>query len=249
MWRNRHMPWSLGVVIPAHNEEDRIVACVRSVRAAIDTCRPDKAWIVVVSDGCTDQTTRYAESILKQAGQVIECRAGSAGAARRIGASALLKSLAVPDLSRLWLANTDADTAVPPDWLSKQLRLADEGACAVAGIVSVDSFEGHGPNAATNFARSYVIHGDGTHPHVHGANIGLRADVYVDAGGWSDIAVGEDHHLWQRVLQRGWKVCSSASSVVTTSGRLHGRARGGFADTLRETLIVAEGPMLEGHAP
>jgi cellulose synthase/poly-beta-1,6-N-acetylglucosamine synthase-like glycosyltransferase len=147
------------------------------------------------------------------------------------------------------VANTDADTSVPRDWLSKQLQLANEGACAVAGIVSVDSFEGHGLREAENFARRYVINADGTHSHVHGANIGLRADVYVDVGGWSDVAVGEDHNLWQRVRQRGWKVCSSSASVVTTSGRVHGRARGGFADTLRQTLVAADTHLMEGHAP
>ena len=66
-------------------------------------------------------------------------------------------------LSTLWLANTDADTSVPPDWLSKQLRMADAGA--------------------------------------------------------------------------------------VTSGRLRGRARGGFADTLRRQLPIHSTPMLEQGAP
>jgi hypothetical protein len=41
-----------------------------------------------------------------------------------------------------------------------------------------------------------VTYEDGTHPHVHGANLGIRADAYSDAGGWNDLTVAEDHCLW-----------------------------------------------------
>jgi hypothetical protein len=71
---------------------------------------------------------------------------------------------------------------------------------------------------------------------VHGANLGVRADAYADAGGWSDLTVAEDHCLWSRVRARGWRTIASVGSVVLTSGRLHGRARGGFADTLRRNF-------------
>jgi cellulose synthase/poly-beta-1,6-N-acetylglucosamine synthase-like glycosyltransferase len=79
---------------------------------------------------------------------------------------------------------------------------------------------------------------DVTHPHVHGANLGIRADAYLDAGGWSDLALAEDHCLWGRVRACGWRVASSVACVVTTSGRLNGRAQGGFADTLRKMVLV-----------
>lgn len=75
---------------------------------------------------------------------------------------------------------------------------------------------------------------DIAHPHVHGANLGFRADAYLDAGGWSDLALAEDHCLWSRVRSQGWRVASSIACVVTTSGRLKGRAEGGFADSLRK---------------
>jgi cellulose synthase/poly-beta-1,6-N-acetylglucosamine synthase-like glycosyltransferase len=71
---------------------------------------------------------------------------------------------------------------------------------------------------------------------VHGANLGIRADAYSDAGGWNDLTVAEDHCLWSRVRNRGWLTIACVSSVVFTSGRLYGRAMDGFADTLRRKL-------------
>ena len=108
----------MGVVIPARNKEDRIVACLHSVRSAIDSCRLDNAWIVVVADSCTDDTAARAQAALQTRGCVIQCLAGSSGAARRLGVSELLAAVPKVDRAKLWLANTDADTCVPRDSLA-----------------------------------------------------------------------------------------------------------------------------------
>ena len=71
------------------------------------------------------------------------------------------------------------------------------------------------------------------HRHVHAANLGLRADVYGVAGGWSTHAfVGEDHALWRRVRASGADVVQPTDVVVTTSSRTAGRVVGGFASNL-----------------
>ena len=44
----------------------------------------------------------------------------------------------------------------------------------------------------------YIARPDGTHAHVHGANLGIRADAYLDVGGWSDASLAEDHCLWNQ---------------------------------------------------
>jgi hypothetical protein len=76
------------------------------------------------------------------------------------------------------------------------------------------------------------MHGDGTHPHVHGANIGVRADVYLEAGGWTPLETGEDHDLWNRLSGSGCTKRSIAQLKVITSGRRIGRAPHGFAEAL-----------------
>jgi cellulose synthase/poly-beta-1,6-N-acetylglucosamine synthase-like glycosyltransferase len=142
---------------------------------------------------------------------------------------------------RTWIANTDADSRPARDWIAQHLRFAQLGYAAVAGVVQVESMDGLAAREITELFEYYVVNKDGSHPHVHGANLGVRADAYLDAGGWSDLALAEDHCLWSRVKARNWQTIASTSSVVLTSGRLVGRATGGFADTLRRRLEL-------GHA-
>lgn len=227
--------WSVGVVIPAQNEEATIECCIRSVLGALAKAGVDH-WIVVVADDCTDRTVERARRILGGAGEVAEVRLRSAGAARREGAVRALRHWEKLDPSQVWLANTDADSYVNDDWIAVQLGFADEGVTAVAGIVHLDA---DGSAAAHEVHKTtYLVSTKGTHTHVHGANLSVRADAYEDVGGWSNLALAEDHCLWTRLRGRGWRVSSPVTSVVTTSSRLKGRAKGGFADTLRDRIAA-----------
>jgi cellulose synthase/poly-beta-1,6-N-acetylglucosamine synthase-like glycosyltransferase len=227
--------WCIGVVVPARNEEASIEACIDSVLLAGAAHRRRGAlWIVVVADSCSDETAARARRALGDCGQVIETDVASAGAARRLGAAAVIERYRHVDASCLWLANTDADSCVCPDWIDVHLRLADQGVAGVAGIVRLGADGSEEAHEA--FRHSYSIDADGTHPHVHGANIALRGDAYLDVGGWTERALAEDHCLWRRLRGRGWRVSSAASSVVITSARLTGRASGGFADTLKARI-------------
>jgi hypothetical protein len=159
---------------------------------------------------------------------------GSAGAARRLGVAATLQHFAGVVRERLWLANTDADSMVTPDWLKIHLQYADRGIAGVAGIVHLDP---KSDDVAREVHRAtYLTHADGTHDHVHGANMAVRADAYLDVGGWTGAALGEDHCLWGRLQRCGWPVSSPVHSVVITSSRRHGRAQGGFATTLQRKI-------------
>ncbi len=229
--------WSIGVVIPARNEEATIAACIDSVLVAGETHRRrGDLWVVVVADTSSDHTASLARTAIGSCGEVIEATAGSAGAARRLGVAAVMKRFRGVEPQRIWLANTDADTCVCRDWIDVQLRLADQGVTGVAGIVRLEP--GGTPEMHEAFRQSYAIGEDGTHTHVHGANIAVRADAYLDIGGWTDRTVAEDHCLWRRLHRRGWRVTSPASSVVITSARLKGRAAGGFADTMKARIAA-----------
>ena len=232
-------PWSVAVVIPAQNEQTTIERCIRSVLVALAKAGVGH-WVVVVADDCTDETVERARSALGSAGEVVEVNVQSAGAARREGVSRALRHWKNLDQSRIWLANTDADTCVNDDWIAVQLVFADQGVTAVAGIVHLEA--GGSAVAHEVYKATYLVSREGTHTHVHGANLSVRADAYEDVGGWSNLALAEDHCLWKRLRGRGWPVSSTVSSVVTTSSRLRGRAKGGFADTLgaRVAAVYAE---------
>jgi cellulose synthase/poly-beta-1,6-N-acetylglucosamine synthase-like glycosyltransferase len=227
----KHPYWSIGIVVPAQNEEASIEACIESIRHSCEAAQLLDYWIVIVADSCTDDTVPRARIAMKGAGEVVESDAKSAGSARRLGVGTALAHFGDKDLRQIWLANTDADTLVSRDWITVQLRLADAGIAAVAGIVRLE--EGGALAAHELYRSTYLTSPDGTHGHVHGANLALRADAYVDAGGWAHRALAEDHCLWNRLKHRGWRLSSPVASVVVTSARLIGRARGGFADTLR----------------
>lgn len=234
--------WSVGVVIPARDERDSIGRCIGSILSAHARCaRAADLWIVVAADACSDDTAAVARAAIGEHGQVIECNARSPGTARRWGALAVLEHFRSVDRARVWIANTDADTVVPRNWLQRQLQHADEGATAVAGIVELDDSGGLRQDLVDVYRSTYLIGSDGAHGHVHGANLGVRADAYVDVGGFSHLKVAEDHCLWGRLRQRGWRIRSCAKTVVTTSARLQGRAVGGFADTLRRRLERGRG--------
>ena len=114
----------------------------------------------------------------------------------------------------------------------RQLLFAEEGVEAVAGIISVDTFSEHGPAVEKRFYSTYAIDPDGRHSHVHGANLGIRADAYLRVGGWANLATAEDHDLWNRLVMTASSLVSAAALRVTTSGRRTGRAPNGFADAL-----------------
>lgn len=243
--------WSVGVVIPAHDEAATIGACIANVHRSLGAAAFADAAIVVVADRCRDGTAEAARTALGPDGTVITTSAGSVGMARRVGTGRVLH-----DLHRrrpgqrhdhTWLLATDADTLVPLDWVRSHLCLAEAGAAGVAGIVQVDTFAEHHASVADAFARSYAFHDDGSHPHVHGANLGVRADAYLSVGGWPELDTAEDHTLWSRLRHAGWPTVSSIEARVTTSGRLVGRAPEGFAGTLGS--LASPGPAAAAAAP
>jgi hypothetical protein len=132
-----------------------------------------------------------------------------------------------------WLATTDADTTVPPRWLVRQLAWEERGADGVAGLVDLADGDGLSRRAQRRWRELVDRAGIGIdHPHVHGANLGMRADVWLAAGGFSHCAVGEDHELWRRARQIGARLVGAPDIVVRTSARTSGRAPGGLAALL-----------------
>ena len=224
----------MGVVVPAHDERDTVEACLASILAAARRVRRAEVRVILVADGCSDGTAeRGAAALAPNEGEVLSVRYRSVGAARGHGARHLLRRWSGVPRDRVWLLATDADTTVPEDWIAQHLRWASQGDAALAGVVRVAGFEEHPAGTAARFEATYRLGPDGTHPHVHGANLGVRADAYQAVGGWHDRVTAEDHCLWNRLRAAGYPTRASAASYVITSGRLNGRAPDGFAGALR----------------
>ena len=224
----------MGIVVPARNEEQRLPRCLSALEAAIAGMRAGDEFaprvrVVVVVDGSTDGTARVAQGW--PGVEVVHSDAGRVGAARRAGVEHLLRAEAGSrTLGRVWVANTDADSAVPSDWLSAQLQHARSGVELLLGTVRPDPQELAAGLLAAWRLRHLIADG---HPHVHGANFGVRGDIYLAAGGFPDVATHEDVLLSAAVRRSGGLVLSTGSHPVLTSGRTTGRAPGGMASYLR----------------
>jgi len=227
---------TIGVVVPARNEERRLPRCLAAIAAAATALRTGdgeipRLRVVVVADRCTDTTFDIASGW--PGVEVVVSDAGRVGAARAAGIDHLLRTehdLGTAD-RQIWIACTDADSAVPVDWLRLQLHHAKAGIELALGTVAPDPQELAAGLLAAWRLRHLVIDG---HPHVHGANLGIRADTYRAAGGFQDVAAHEDVLLGIAVRANGARVISTAAGPVLTSGRTQGRAPLGMAAYLRE---------------
>ena len=217
-----------GIVVPAHDEETLLPACLTALnRATRAVAIP--AHVLVVADACTDGTAAIARA---HGARVISIRGRSVGAARAAGMRELLRLTAGSDPSAVWLATTDADTVVPPGWLRRQLRYADLGWDVVLGTVTVADWAGHPPHVPAAFAARYEF-GEEPHPHVHGANLGIRASAYLAAGGFRSLRTAEDHALLAAATAAGCSVRQASDIAVETSARRLARAPHGFSHLLR----------------
>lgn len=251
----------VAVVIPACDEEERVGRCLASVAAAImklhvfaapeatdDSAPPLGAegmtvTVVLAADACTDRTVEVARQAWAEAGlppgramlEVLEGRWRSAGGARAAAAGHAVGVEPRPE----WLASTDADTAVPPNWLEYQLDRAAEGVDAVLGTVEPDPQECPEP-VYRLWQREHTL-AEG-HPHIHAANMGVRVSAYERAGGFPAVECSEDEALVGSLRELGARIEATDRIRAITSGRLEGRAELGFAHHLQSLAQLAGTP-------
>ncbi len=219
----------IGVVVPAHNESGLIGACLASIgRAANFRKLGEPVQVVVVLDACTDAT----EEVARRHGVVVLHTASrNVGVARKMGAEHALS------LGARWLAFTDADSMVAPDWLSAQL---EERSDAVCGTVEVSDWSGYPASVREQHLATYVDR-DG-HRHIHGANLGVAALHYRRAGGFPPLRSHEDVALVQALQAQGSRIAWSARPRVVTSARKDYRAPEGFGAALQLAATALRTP-------
>lgn len=219
------------VAIPVKDEEILLPSCLQSVVRAREQLLVAAAGVrvdvVVALDSCSDGSAIAAgrfpvSTVTTNQGCVGEAR----DTAIKVGV-ARSRSLDIP-MTRTWVACTDADTRVPPHWLRRQVALGDAGADLVLGTVEPSGqIE---PGLLSRWLASHQLAED--HPHVHGANLGMRASTWLSANGFGRLAAHEDRQLVYRAREAGASCAATDSIRVRTSSRLAGRVAGGFADHL-----------------
>ncbi len=231
---------AVGVVIPAHDEEDLLPSCLAAVRLAATPLAGTPVHVVVVADACTDRTASLARA---GGAAVLDIGARSVGAARAAGVAEVLRRTGPVDPAEVWLATTDADTVVPPCWLTRQLRYAETGWDAVVGTITVTDWRQYPAELPPLFQQLYgpaSATGGATHPHVHGANLGFSAAAYLAAGGFAQARTAEDHALVNALAAAGRRVLRTTTVSVVTSARRRARAPHGFSQLLAALAAPAE---------
>ncbi|MFC9434901.1 glycosyltransferase [Nocardia sp. NPDC057030] len=208
------------VVVPVRNEERLLPACLSALaRAAGRVDVPVRVQLVL--DACTDGSADVPPSNVA----VMKVDERNVGAARALGFAHAGANCA----AETWFATTDADSEVDERWLRAQLEYAHAGNDVVAGIVGVRSWADHAAGTRQRYEQEYRT-GDG---HIHGANLGFRADAYWRIGGFRHLRTGEDVDLVSRMAAGGARLAWAEDVLVTTSARRVGRAPQGFAAHLR----------------
>jgi hypothetical protein len=143
--------------------------------------------------------------------------------------------------ARGFLASTDADTVVQPDWLRRQMEAIEAGAEAVGGEIILDPDELEAlpvevvEQRAAEIAerlRAATRRGPAEHAHFSGASLAVTPGAYRRVGGMGRLAALEDQELEDRLASAGIVIHRPRAVRVTTAARTEGRAERGLARDL-----------------
>jgi hypothetical protein len=195
------------VVVPAHNEVANLRRCLRALTTAA-ACVPMPAVVVVVLDACDDGSDGYAGQFGPDV-QFLSIDAGNVGAARAAGFEYSKTLCSGVEPTHTWYATTDADSVVGADWL---LKMTASEADMVLGVVRIPVWRHFPAEVARRYLRAYHRKKQ-LHNHIHGANMGFRADAYWRVGGFRALPTGEDVELVERFEAGGSEYCPGRDLV------------------------------------
>ncbi|HEY9131949.1 MAG TPA: glycosyltransferase family A protein [Dyella sp.] len=244
------------VAMPVCNEADSLVPAMLALGAQNDL--HGRAFhdvlVVVVLNGCTDASWDRLQSLRNAQAPAwigidgeLPVALRHAGGARRVALTTAL-GLATDDTDLI--ATTDADSTVSTTWVARQLAWMHRGCDVILGAPEVALDSTHAwPRELIQRHRRECCYARWLgridawmdpcdydpwprHGTPSGASLGFRPTALRAAFPLPAPAVGEDRALVQRCHALDLKIRGDAQIRVTTSGRLHGRARHGMADTL-----------------
>lgn len=237
-------------VIPAHDEEDLIAACLEAFVGQVEVA-PEDFEVILVLDHCTDATEAHARAVSEMHPQLclflLHSPKRGAGATRRWGMDTACRRLLEVGRPSGLIASTDADSIVAPDWMKAQLDAIELGARALGGRIEL-SQEGLAqlPPAAVAWRERQhrsrhlrMLAGLEAeervaieHPQFSGASMGVTAEVYREVGGLDPKGALEDEAFERTLARHGIPIVRSLDIRVTTSARTNGRALRGLARDL-----------------
>jgi len=196
-------------VVPAHNEEDLLPLCLASLRAQDFG---EGLEILVVDNASTDRTAEVARGF-----GVTVVDEPERGYGR-----ALIRGFA--EARGEIIACTDADSIVPPDWISRLVAEYDRRpeVVAIGGHIEFTS-RNWKCRLLTRFfipAFNRIDRSNPDGPHLWGANLSVRRRAFLEVGGWNpDFSLQADSELSVRLRRAGRVVLLESLTVHTSSRR------------------------------
>jgi glycosyltransferase involved in cell wall biosynthesis len=199
----------ISVVIPALNEEKYLPDCLKSLRNQ-DYTGPYE--IIIADNGSTDNTIRIAQDFQAR---VVPCpEKKNVFYARQIGADAAQGDI---------IAQADADTLYPRNWLS---RIADRfekhpEMVAVTGryVYTEPPWWAVVEYVIRTLTNMWTVPILGRPWVVSGATFAFRREIFVKLGGYHDIVYAPDQWGIASRLNRAGKVAFDSKLRVITSPR------------------------------
>jgi len=248
----------VAVAIPVRNEVDRIPGCLRAL-ARQEGAAPDR--VVLLLNGCIDGTKEKVLAIAPSLALSVDIverdlrgEDATAGMARSLAVQEAARGLAGSDV----LMTTDADAAVAPDWVARNLAEIEQGADIVCGRAVIDWVEALliPPHLHEDDARECqlgaLIDELATlvdpepydpwprHTEHSGASLAFTVSAWRRVGGIPPVPCGEDRAFVDRLRRIDARIRHEPTVQVTVSGRIQGRAAGGMADTIRRRMVAQD---------
>lgn len=209
LFRNLFMPVTdpaVSILIAARNEENTILDCLRAVTQLNDTSPAIE--VLIGDDQSTDQTASIVEDFIadKPQFQLITITGAQAGPRGKANVLAQLAQRARGQQ----LFFTDADTQVPPNWISSIGSQFTQKIGFVSGVTLPE-----GPRFfhklqtvdwLYNFSLTHLVSSLGIPVTAMGNNMAVSRAAYHSIGGYETLpfSVVEDYTLFQAIVANGY---------------------------------------------
>ncbi len=230
----RFLP-AVSILIAARNEEHTILRCLQALEQ-LDYPR-EKLDIVIGDDASTDNTYRVVRQFIQNKPQY-RCVTVSQNLGSARGKANVLAHLAKMAKTDYFFI-TDADIAVPPEWLKIMLAQVKPGVGIVTGITTVAGNRLFDQLQSIDWVYAlglFQVVTDLDLPvFTMGNNMLITREAYEATGGYENIpfSVTEDAKLYNEVVKRNWQTVNifdrSALAISTPAATikqlLHQRRR------------------------
>ncbi|NDK55984.1 glycosyltransferase [Pontibacter fetidus] len=196
----------ISILIAARNEEHSILRCLTAIEAL--NYPHTKIEVLIGDDASTDNTRAIVDDFIKDKPnyRCITITKTIGNARGKANVLAQLTKLATTD----YFFYTDADIAVPKNWIQAMLAELKEDIGVVTGVTTITGNHFFHKMQALDWVYSLglvqVVADIGLPVTTMGNNMLLRREAYEQVGGFETIrfSITEDIAIFNEILHKGW---------------------------------------------